>query len=487
MSTSQRLVVLALAVSAAFLAAPARADDVDGGVDRSHQPPAAPETAWAPPTPVRFTSHGLDVYLVERHDVPIVQLGIGWNVGDVLDPAGKEGVTSLCTDVMGEGTKELDKNALEDRKADIGASVDVGAGREAARLTVSATKEHIGDALDLAAKLLLEPGMRAADFERLRNQRKANVLQQKGNADGAAARVYAPVMFGAAHPYGRIATSKSLDAITLADCAAVVAQYRPEGAALVVVGDVNKAEVNQLMDEHFAAWKGKAPGKLKIGAPQQRKGTIFFVDIPGAAQSRIMVAHHGPERTAPDYYATTVMAQVLGGGIPSRVVQNLREKNGYTYGANARFNYGRSASTMLVASSVRTDVTGKALREVMNEMKGMTSKPPSDDEVNRERTGTVRALPARFATASATLGSIWEMLFFDLPLDTFQKMPAQLLAVDAKSVAKAVKDRLRTHNVTVVVAGDRAKIWDDLQAIAKDGVFGTDGIVVVDGDAQPLK
>lgn len=471
------MIALGLASAAAY------ADDVD----RTHQPAAAAETAWAPPAPVRFTTHGIDAYLVERHEVPIVELGIGWNIGDVLDPAGKEGLTSLCTDVMGEGTKELDKNALEDKKADIAASVDIGAGREAARMTVSATKERIGDALDLAAKLLMEPGMRAADFERLKSQRKANVLQQKGNADGAAARVYAPVMFGAKHPYGRIVTSVSLDAIKLTDCAGVAQQYKPEGASLVVVGDVTRAEVEKLVDEHFAKWTGKAPGKLKIGPPQQPKGTIFFVDVPGAQQSRIMVAHHGPARGAADYYATSVMAQVLGSGIPSRVVQNLREKNGYTYGANARFNYGRSASTMVVASSVRTDVTGKALREVMNEMKGMTTKPPSDEEVNRERTGTIRALPARFATDGATLGTIWEVLFFDLPLDTFQKMPAELKAVDTKAVARAVKDRLRTDNVTVVVAGDRAKIWDELQAIAKDKVFGKDGIVVVDGDAAILK
>ena len=475
--------IAALAVCSLAFAAAAAADEPD----RSHQPAAAAASAWTPPTPARFNALGLDGYLVERHDVPIVELNIGWNVGSVLDPAGKEGMHALCTDLVGEATKSLDQNALADKKADIAASIAIGAGREFARMSVRVAKERLAPALDLAAQVLLEPALASADLERLRAQAKASVLHERGSADAVAGRVLGPVMFGAAHPYGHVVTEKSLDAITAADCASVAGLFKPDGAKIVVVGDVTAAEMQKLLQDRLAAWKGKAPGKPRIGPPQSMNGTIFFVDVPGAAQSRIVVGHFGPSRNASDYYATSLMAAVLGGGIPSRVVQNLRERNGYTYGARGGFNYTRTTSTFTIASSVRTDATGKALREVMNEMSGMTAKPPTDDEVNRERSGTIRALPNRFGTGGGTLGSIAELLIYELPLDTWQKLPADVAAVSTDKVRQAVKDHLRTTGLVVVVAGDKAKIGADLDALAVEGVFGKGGLVALDGDALPRK
>jgi zinc protease len=460
---------------------------VAADVDRTQPPAPGAEPTFTPPTPARFKAHGLDGYLVERHDLPIVEMIFGFNSGAVLDPAGKEGMNGLCSDLIGEGTKDLDKNALEDKKADNAIVVDIGAGTEAAQVHVRATKENIGAALDLAGQLLVTPGMRQADFERLKAQRKAAVLQEKGSADAVAQRVLGPVMFGKGHPYGHIVTEKSLDAVTLDDCKKVAQQLAPDGAFLLVTGDVTAAEVSSLLDAHMAQWKGKAPAQPRIGPPQpQVKGTLFFVDVPGAAQSRIIVGHMGPSRKEADYYATTVMAQVLGSGLPSRIVQNLREKNGYTYGANGGFRYLRSTSTMTIASSVRTDATAKALREVKNELKAYASdKPPTDDEIARERTGNMLAFPARFGTGSSTLGSLWELLFYGLPLDTYAKMQGEWKSLTVPAVQKALKDRLRTDNLVVVVAGDKAKVFDEMKDVA--ALFGKDGVVVLDGDAVPLK
>lgn len=460
-----------------------------GDVDRSKAPPAAPEPTWVAPTPASFTANGMSGLILERHELPIVELMIGWDLGEVLDPPGKEGMHSLCVDLIGESTKRLDKSALEDRKADVGATILIGAGRESAQMTVRVVKERLPAALDIATSLLLEPGLRSEDLERLRNQRKASVMQSRGNADAAAGRVLGSVMYGFSHPYGHLVTEQSLDAVTAKDCAQIASRLKPAGAHLVVVGDVTPEEITRLFSERMAAWQGKAPARPRIGPPRppldgKAKATIYFVDVPGAAQSRVIVAHHGPSRGERDYYATTLMAQVLGGGIPSRVVQNLRERNGYTYGASARYAYARSGSMMTIASSVRTDVTAKALREIMNEMKGMTSAPARADEIGREREGTVRALPSRFGSGSTTLGTLWELVFFGLPLDTWQKLPAELSAVDEAAVKAAVSARLRTNDLVVVVAGDRAKVLPELEALAADKVFGSLGLVVIDADGK---
>lgn len=455
--------------------------------DRGTMPAPGAEPTWQAPTPQRVSFLGVDGYLVERHDVPIVELSLGWNVGDVRDPKGKEGMHGLCVDLLDESTRTLDKSALEDRKADLGASIATGAGRETARLHVRVTRQHLPAALDLVAQLLLEPGLRADDLERLRAQYKAAVLQERASAESVAGRVLSPILWGASHPYGQVVTEQSLDAITAADCAAVAAKLKPAGAQLVAVGDVTGKDLAALFSERLSSWQGRAPGRPRIGAGKSAPGSIFFVDVPGAAQSRIVVAHLGSERTAADYWPTTVMTQILGSGMSSRLMQNLREKNGYTYGARAGFNYGRAASSFTVSSSVRTDVTVPALREVLAELRGMTTRPPTDDEVNRERLGGIRALPSRFGTGASTLGSVWEILAYDLALDTWARMPTDVRAVTTDGVRRAVTDRLKSEGLVVVVAGDAATVLPELQKLADEKAFGPGGLVQVDGDARVVK
>lgn len=475
------LLGLALAGHGEVGAGPVRAP----APDRTRQPAAGPERDFAMPTIRQFDVRGIKGHLVERPGLPIVQLDLSWNLGGALDPAGKEGMHSLCVDLVGEGSRRLDKNAFENAKADLGARLNLGAGAESASLSLAVVKARLEPALALAAELLTQPGMRDADLERLRSQAKAAVVQSRGNAEGAGARAWASAFWGRTHPYGRIAEEGTLDAIRPADCAAVARKLAPEGAELLVVGDVTVAELVPVLERTLATWQGKAPARLRVGPPQGLKGTVFFVDIPGAEQSKVIVGHGGPARAAADYAATTVAAQVLGQGLSSRLVQNLRERNGFTYGASGSFGYRRSGSSFTVQSSIRTDATGKALAEIRNELTGIHERPPTDEELRRERDGGLRAFPARFATNAAVLRSVGELLSYGLPLDTWQKWPGELRAVDGPSAAKAVKQHLRpTHKV--VVAGDRKKVLPELEALAKSGAFGKDGLVILDADGRPL-
>ena len=116
----------------------------------------------------------------------------------------------------------------------------------------------------------------------------------------------------------------------------------------------------------------------------------------------------------------------------------------------------------------------------------MTTTPPTDEELRRERDGGLRAFPARFATNAALLRSVGELLAYRLPLDTWQRWPAELRAVDGAAAAKAVRGRLLPTQ-QVVVAGDRAKVLPELQALAQEGVFGKDGLVIVDADGRVVK
>jgi zinc protease len=456
---------------------------VDEGF-RAARPTPGPAPTFTLPSPIHVAIPGtkVDAWLIERHDLPIVEMSVVFDLGSASDTKGEAGRAGLCVDLFDEGTRRLPKGAWEDAKADIAAAIGADNGLETSRLSLRATKAQLEPALALFAELVASPGLRDDDLERLRSQHRAAVLQARASPSAVAQRVLPAVAWGDGHPYGGVVTEASLDAVTQKDCADLVASLKPDGALLLAVGDITPAELAALWSKHLGTWRGKAPARPRIGKASPRDGTIFLIDVPGAPQSRVLVVQPGPPRDAADYVPTSVMARILAGGFSSRINMNLREKNGYTYGAGGGFDYNRSGSLFTIGSSIRTDATGKALREIAAEMRRMTAEEPTQSELTRERDGALYALPAQFATGSRALSSYASLLFFGLPMDWWQKLPTALAAVDGPTVAQAAKAHVRTTGVRVIVAGDAAQVRADLDALAAEGLFGGGGLVLLDAD-----
>jgi zinc protease len=178
------------------------------------------------------------------------------------------------------------------------------------------------------------------------------------------------------------------------------------------------------------------------------------------------------------------MVEILGGSFSSRINMNLREDKGYTYGGRAGVNYRRTGSSFAASSSVRTDATGPALREIIKEFSTMRATDATDAELKRVKEGALLALPAEFATPSDTLFAFQRLKFYGLPLDWYAGYQQRLQTVDVPAIRKAAEKHLRGQDFVVLVVGDGAKILPDLDAIAKDKLFGKGGVVVLDADGE---
>ncbi|MGB1274632.1 MAG: M16 family metallopeptidase [Nannocystaceae bacterium] len=455
---------------------------------RAERPKPGPVPETPQPTLETFTlDNGLEVYLVHQDILPTVTMNISFEAGSVDDPGNKIGRNDLCFDLLSEGTKNLDKVAFETQQADHAVSIYSYGGSESSSIGVSALKDQLGPALDLLAEMLREPGMRAEDLDRLRKRNKASVLQAKGSPSSISRRVLRSLVWGGKHPYGGITTEKSLSAISLGDCKAVVKKLKPKGARMFVAGKVTADEIKQAFNTKLGFWKGSAPKSKKVAKAKPGAGTIYLIHSPGAAQSMISVATPGPERTAEDYVPTQMMATILGGSFSSRINMNLREDKGYAYGGRGSFRYYRGGSHFVAGSSVRTDATGPSLREISKELAGMRSAPVTDVELTREREGALLALPARFATARRTLSTYSSLVFYGLPLDWYTTYQAELKKLDAGAIQKAANDYLPETGYVVLVVGDAEVVYDDLKAIAGEKLFGDGGIKVLDADGKPTK
>jgi len=467
------------------LASASPADDF-----RKTQPSPLPSSTFTVPPVQTGVVPGtrLEIVLVEDHALPAVQLRMVFPSGSLLDPPEKAGLTGLCTRLANEGTERLTKVQWETALADLAASVELGGGAEQSSLSLRSLKETWPGTLDLALELVAHPGLRDDDLKRVRDRALAQLAQAKGSAAGLAARLQSRVAWGANHPMGALATEKSLAAIGVADCQKVLARLRPDGARVFVAGDVTLAEVTAALGARLTAqgFRGTAAKAPKMPAPRTDsavdRAPVVLVNVPGAEQSVVTIVAAGPPRQAKDHDATSVMAAVLGGGFSSRINMNLREKNGFTYGARGGFSYWKDRSLFTVSSSVRTDATGPALKEIAAELKSIVATPITDVELGRERDGSLLAFPASFATSSSTLDTWSNVFFYGLPKDTLDKTPARLAALKKSDMEKVAKMRV-PQNLRVFVVGDAARIAADLDGIAAANLFGKKGkVVVLDAD-----
>jgi zinc protease len=454
---------------------------------RAERPTPKPIKNVTIPTIETFElDNGVEVFLVQQQTLPTVLMYMEWDLGEVNDPKGKTGLGALCGSLVGEATQQKDKEAFAAAQDDHAVNVWINAGSEYTSLNVRALERELGPALDLAAEMLFEPGMREEDFERLRDHRKARIEQSRGSAGPISQRIYPSLIWGSKHPYGKIETIESIDKVTLSDCNAWVERLKPDGARLWVVGKITQAELRAEFDKRFAQWKGKAPKPIRLGAPKPAKATIFFVHVPNSAQSQVLIGHPGPARDEPDYEATELMAMILGGSFSSRINMNLREDKGWSYGARGGFYYSRGGSSFVATSSVRTDVTGLAVLEIAKEIERMRSGDPTAVELQREQEGALLAMPAEFATATRTLFSFRGLDYYGLPLDWHVGHQQRLRAVDPASIHAAAQAHLQDRDQVVLVVGDGAVVLESLEKIAEDAVFGGGGIQYLDSDGNPI-
>jgi zinc protease len=159
------------------------------------------------------------------------------------------------------------------------------------------------------------------------------------------------------------------------------------------------------------------------------------------------------------------MNAIFGGLFSSRINLNLREKHGYTYGANSSFKYLRNFGWFTASSGVRTDVTGPATKEVLSEVRKIDESPVSDEEMKLARELLVGALPARFQTTEQTVNALTDVVNYDLGLDFYSGYARKVTAVSKDQVEAMAKKYLIPEKVLVVAVGDKKKIEPGMSAL----------------------
>jgi predicted Zn-dependent peptidase len=198
-------------------------------------------------------------------------------------------------------------------------------------------------------------------------------------------------------------------------------------------------------------------------APQHAAKQIYLIDRPGAAQSQIRIGWIGVPRSTPDFYVLEVLNTVLGGSFTSRLNQNLRERNGYSYGAGSNFDMRSSAGPFFASSGVQTDKTVEALKEFFNELNGIRVPIPAD-ELERAKNYLALGFPAGFETTGSMAAQLSELVIYGLNESLFTEYVGKVKAVTAAEAQRAANQYIQPDRFAVIVVGDLSKIEAPIRA-----------------------
>ena len=440
-----------------------------------------PKALSLPAVVTRELPNGLQLMVVEQHELPLADFVLVVKNGGETDELGKLGTATLATSLLTEGTTTRNSLQIADQEAFLGVDISARSGWDATTIQLHTPTAQLDSALALFADVALRPAFPATELERLRQTRLTSLLQVKDRGPEIANRAYAAIVYGAA-AYGRPLTGdeSSAKAIQHADVRRFYDTYfRPNNATLLVVGDVKPDDMERRVRSLFGGWERRPVPSTSYGeAPAAKGTTIYLIDKPGAAQSSFRIGGIGVARNTQDYFPLTVMNTALGGSFTSRLNQNLRETKGYTYGASSGFAMRRAPGPFTASAEVVAAKTDSALIEFMNELRAIRDTVPKD-ELEKAKRYLQLQLPGRFETTGDIASQLSQLVPYDVPLSFYNGYTQGIAAVTQADVQRVARQYLDPEKLAIVIVGDRKSIEPTLKA-TKIG-----DIAVVDMTGRP--
>ena len=430
-------------------------------------------------------ANGAELVVIEKHDLPLVAFTIDFIGGAAnYEPAGKLGLASFAGQMLSEGTKTRTADQLSDAQQLLGTSIGANVGSESGSMRFTSLRDKFEPSLALLTDMMLNPTFPDSALERLRGRALVALVQQRDQPNSIASNVFKKITYGDDHPYGYVVSERTLKAITHDDIVAFhQAYFKPGRAIITVTGDINPANVKGIVEKALAAWPtgGERPSFTYPATLAPKVRTIYLIDKPKAAQSVFSFGTPGPARNTPDYYALSVMNNLLGGLFQSRLNHDIREVKGFSYGVRSGFAFGRGPGAFNAGGGIVSAKSDSALMGFMTHFKGVQGEMPfTDDEMLQGKASLIQSLPGRFASVNGIGAAIASIYTQDLPEKYYQEFADRINAVTKDDLVRVAKKYIDVEHLNMVIVGDRATIET---ALRQTGIA---PIVLLDVEGKPV-
>lgn len=412
--------------------------------------------------PKTFTlPNGLQVLVVENNKLPRVSVNLSMDRPPIYE-GDIAGVTSIMADQIGKGSKTISKDDFNKKVDYLGASLRFSSGGALA----NSLSKYFPQVLNLMADAIINPNFDAKEIQDDKDRTLEGLKADEKNAQSIANRVNNALIYGKNTARGEFETEESIKKISLADVQnSYKKYYAPDNAYLVIVGDVKYSTVKSLVTKAFSTWK-KSNTKFAALEPVSNVSTteINVVDVPTAVQSIVNVGNVNTlKMTDANYFPGMIANYILGGGAEARLFMNLREKNGFTYGAYSSLSASKYSPEFSADASVRNEVTDKAVKEFMTEINGIsTVKPEELANAKAKMKGSfIMSLEKPETIARFALNQKVN----NLPADFYSNYLKSIDQVTEADATKAVNATIFPQQTRIFIAGKASDIADGLEKL----------------------
>ena len=419
-----------------------------------------PQSKNAIPGPDNITrvvfDNGITVLVRENHAAPVTVLEGCLSAGSIFDPADKTGLSSFVTSMLTRGSTHYDFDTFNETIESIGASLGIGSDTHSSSFSATSLSEDFPTIVQVLADLLRRPTFPAAHVERLRGQKLVHLQERDQDTQQVANYRFYEKIYGD-HPYGRPTSGylETINAIQRDDLTTFYEQhYTPNGAIIVVVGDVQTAAVLDLLHEQLGDWQGAPVVQPIIPLKQHQQPQQCYYPIPGKVQADIMLGCLAVARHDPDFYTVRVANTILGQfGMMGRLGEQVREVQGLAYYCGSSVDTDLQAGIWYASAGVNPENVPQAIDSILAEFTRLGSELVADDELSDSQAYLTGVLPLTLETNDGVASALINIERYGLGLDYLQRYNALIYGVTRADIQRAAKRYLQTDQYTLVVAG----------------------------------
>ena len=418
-------------------------------------------TVKLPPYTKVQLKNGLTLLLMEQHEVPIISFNIIVKSGSVRDPAGKEGLASLTSELLRKGTRTRTSEQVSSDLDFIGAEFAINATTDFTSVNAEFLKKDARQGIDLVADILLNPVFPEEEVKKLIQQRVDGIKSAKDRADSVIGRYFAAYLYGK-HPYARPVAGDdiSLPAITRADLQRFYeTNYVPANTIFAVAGDFSTLEMRALIEEHFSAWAAKNPPASRIDPPSPVQGKrLLLVDKPDSTQTYFYIGNVGIDRTNPDRVGIAVVNTIFGGRFTSRLNTALRVDSGLTYGARSIFDQRKAAGPFVITTYTRNASTEQAIDMALKVLSDLHENGITEAELSSAKQYMKGQFPPGIETSDELASTIARLEFYGLDESDINSYFTKIDGFGISDSRRIIKQYFPFENLVFVLIGKASEI-----------------------------
>ena len=424
------------------------------------------------PEPAEFTlSNGMRVFLLEDHELPLIQGLALIHTGNLFDPADKRGLSQIMADVLRSGgTKTKTGDQIDEQLEDIAGSVESGMDETSASMSFSALKKSSDQVLNTFKDLMTAPEFRQDKIDLEISQFHSSIERRNDDAQAIPDRELMSILYGRDNSYGWQIEHADLNRIHRQDLIQFYQRYYfPKNIMLAVYGDFSTPEMKEKLEKLFAGWNVQEPPVPPFPSVTAKPAPgVYLADKPDVTQTFFAIGELGGTLRDKDYPALQVAANILGQGFTSRLVSQIRTKLGYAYSVYAVWaaNYDHPG-TFRIGGSTKSPSTTETLEAINTEVEKMRTSEVTPQELKDAKDSVLNSFVFFFDSPSKTLSRVMRYAYFGYPKDFLFTYQKAIEGVTREDVLRVAKEHFRPDELTYVAVGNPKAFGKALTELGK--------------------